>query len=160
MAGPRAVATLPRPVFTPVDVFVGPVPGWTGAVAHADNYAGPPAIPAATANAYAATLKTSASPLPASADALPMRRGKAAARLRAKAAVAVAQKVPHSAKPAAAQRETASVAKPDDPTSRSATKYKSHDTTKVATKAKPPVRQASVKAKPAKGAAGKPGEAE
>lgn len=69
---PSAVVALPRPTFTPIDVFVGPVPGWTGPIAHADNYAGPPPV---TATAYAAD-KTADAPLKPSADALPMKRGK------------------------------------------------------------------------------------
>ena len=85
----KAVAFLPRPVFTPIDVFVGPVEGWTGPVAHADDYAGPPSMPAATATAYAASLKAPESPLAPSADALPMRRGKIA-RARAKPPVKLA----------------------------------------------------------------------
>jgi D-alanyl-D-alanine carboxypeptidase len=66
----------PRPVFTPVDVFVGPIAGWTGVVAHPNDYAGPPAGPQ---TAYASD-KAGESPLPEAEDALPMKRGHKAVR--------------------------------------------------------------------------------
>ena len=83
---PGAVVAQPRPAFPPVDVFVGPIPGWTGQVAHADNYSGP----TSTATAYADDKKLT-TPLEPAADALPMRRGKA--RAVAKAARPQAAKV-------------------------------------------------------------------
>lgn len=92
---PGAVVAQPRPAFAPVDVFVGPIPGWTGQVAHADDYSGP----SSTATAYADDKKL-ATPLEPAADALPMRRGKA--RAVAKAAKPQAAKVA-LAKPEAAE---------------------------------------------------------
>ena len=83
VVAPAAIAALPRPVFTPINVFVGPVEGWTGPVAHADNYSGPPAT---TATAYA-PQKAGDTPLPVSDDALPMKRGAAVAKVLRKPAV-------------------------------------------------------------------------
>jgi D-alanyl-D-alanine carboxypeptidase len=91
--GPGAVAAMPRPVFTPVDVFVGPVAGWTGPVAHPDDYTGPPAGPQ---TAYA-TDKTAASPLEPSDDALPMKRGKGKHRAGKAAAKVAAHANAHKA---------------------------------------------------------------
>ena len=59
-AGPGADAR-PRVAFTPVRVFVGPVEGWTGPIAHARNMAVPAAtnVANATAASQAASLQAS-----------------------------------------------------------------------------------------------------
>ena len=126
--GPGVVAAMPRPVFTPVDVFVGPVAGWTGPVAHPDNYAGPPA---GSQTAYA-TDKTAASPLEPSDDALPMKRGKgrhhagktAKAAAHAKAQKAIASKAApgHAAKTAGKASGKTVVAKAKTPPAKVAAK--------------------------------------
>ena len=76
VVGASAIMSIPRPVFTPIDVFVGPVAGWTGPVAHPNDYDG---SQVATATAFAAS-KAAETPLKPSADALPMKRGKALAK--------------------------------------------------------------------------------
>ena len=48
---PSEVATLPRPSFQPVPVFVGPVAGWTGPIAHAAGDTATPVTQAYSANA-------------------------------------------------------------------------------------------------------------
>lgn len=101
---PAAVVAQPRPAFPPVDVFVGPIPGWTGQVAHADDYAGP----SSTATAYADDKKLT-TPLEPAADALPMRRG--TARAVAKVAKPQAANVA-LAKPEAAEKPTKTKAAP------------------------------------------------
>ena len=71
---PSEVATLPRPHFQPIPVFVGPAPGWTGPIAHA---VGDTAT--ATKQAYANDKGEGAeSPLKPAPDAQSMRgkRGK------------------------------------------------------------------------------------
>lgn len=90
--GAGAVAALPRPVFTPVDVYVGPAPGWTGPVAHAVDYAGPSQTPA---TADAADKMDGAG---ATEDAPAAKRGRRA-------------KVAHAGAGASAKRDEA--AKPD-----------------------------------------------
>jgi D-alanyl-D-alanine carboxypeptidase len=103
------IAALPRPIYEPIEVFVGPAPGYNGPVA------GPrPANTPIGVIAYAAPEKaTTASPLRQDPAALPMRRGKAAkhkaeARSHPKhiaaknEKAAKAQKKPAAAKPAAA----------------------------------------------------------
>ena len=107
---PSAIATLPRPVFTPIDVFVGPMPGWTGPIAHADNYAGPAA---GRATAYA-TQKAGETPLPASEDALPMKRGpaKAARKPAAKIAHAATPRIPANAGGKGADKKKTAAARP------------------------------------------------
>jgi D-alanyl-D-alanine carboxypeptidase len=58
-AGP-SVESLPRPAFTPVRVFVGPVEGYTGRIAHARdmNLPGATSVASATASSQAASLET------------------------------------------------------------------------------------------------------
>ena len=89
VVGASAIMSIPRPVFTPVDVFVGPVAGWTGPVAHPNDYDG---SQAATATAFAAS-KAAETPLKPSADALPMKRGKTIAKA-SKPAAKVASTAP------------------------------------------------------------------
>ena len=47
---PSEIATLPRPTFQPVPVFVGPVAGWTGPIAHAEGDTATPVSQAYSAN--------------------------------------------------------------------------------------------------------------
>ena len=63
------IAALPRPVYQPVEVFVGPAPGYAGPVA------GPrPANTPIGVIAYAPPEKAAASPLHADPAALSLRR--------------------------------------------------------------------------------------
>jgi D-alanyl-D-alanine carboxypeptidase len=93
------IAALPRPIFEPVEVFVGPAAGYKGPVA------GPrPANTPIGVIAYASPEKAATvSPLRPDPAALPMRRGKASKHPVAKnEKAAKAQKKPTGAKPAAA----------------------------------------------------------
>ncbi len=110
-AGPgngAAIAALPRPMFEPVELFVGRAPGYVGPVA------GPrPANMPISATAYAPAKPAEAevaSPLAADPAALPMRRGKASAHkhanvapvpgAKASATIADAKKPTQAVKPA------------------------------------------------------------
>jgi D-alanyl-D-alanine carboxypeptidase len=93
------IAALPRPIYEPIEVFVGPAPGYNGPVA------GPrPANTPIGAIAYASPEKpATASPLRPDPAALSLRRGKASQHPAAKSEKAAkAQKKPAGAKPAAA----------------------------------------------------------
>lgn len=92
------IAALPRPVYQPVEVFVGPAPGYAGPVA------GPrPANTPIGVIAYAPPEKPAASPLRPDPAALSMKRPKVVAHPVAKnEKPAKAQKTPAVAKPVAA----------------------------------------------------------
>ncbi|MCB1545822.1 MAG: D-alanyl-D-alanine carboxypeptidase, partial [Rhodoblastus sp.] len=99
---PSEVATLPRPSFQPVPVFVGPVAGWTGPIAHA---AGDTATP--VTQAYSANADDEAdSPVKPAPDAQSMRAKRGG---KAKAHAAKPHKPVKAAKANAAK---ANVAKP------------------------------------------------
>jgi len=91
---PSQVAAMPRPAFQPVPVFVGPVAGWTGPIAHAEGDTATP-----VKQAYSADGEDEAdSPLKPAPDAQSMR-GKRAAKAKA---VAKAKPAPAKAKVAKA----------------------------------------------------------
>ncbi len=143
VVGASTIMSIPRPVFTPIEVFIGPVPGWTGAVAHAVDYDG---TQPATATAYAPD-KSTESPLKASADALPMKRGKVAAKA-AKPDAKLAQATSAKDKPkVAAKGKPAKVAAKGKPAKIAAKSDEESDKAKVKTEksAKP---EKAEKAKP------------
>ena len=114
-SGSRQIASLPRPYFEPIPVFVGRVPGWTGTVAHADDY--DPAVKT-TATAYAGEKEEADNPLKPAADALPMKRRGAKTMAKVEKPAVKIDKVKEpvkaakvAAKPAAAKAKVA--AKPD-----------------------------------------------
>ena len=102
---PSQIATLPRPAFQPVPVFVGPVAGWTGPIAHAEGDTA-----TAVKQAYTADGEAEAdSPVKPAPDAQSMRAKRGS---RPKAKVARVQ----PAKPVAAKSVAAKAvaAKADD----------------------------------------------
>jgi D-alanyl-D-alanine carboxypeptidase len=102
------IAALPRPIYQPIEVFVGPAPGYTGPVA------GPrPANTPIGVIAYAAPEKAAtALPLRPDPAALPMRRGKATKHSAAKnEKAAQAHKKPAATKAAAAASKGKAAAK-------------------------------------------------
>ncbi len=66
--------TAKRPVFEPLDVFLGPVAGWTGPVLQARGEPPPSQTAPETATAYAPTKAKTNSPLAADPKALPLNR--------------------------------------------------------------------------------------
>ena len=115
---PSQVATLPRPTFEPIPVFVGPVAGWTGPIAHAQGDTATPVSQAYSANAE----EDADSPVKPAPDAQSMR-GKRAHKAKAHAARAHKQTAktekahkekaqkPAKAKPAKAEKPVAKKAK-------------------------------------------------
>ena len=102
---PSEVATLPRPSFQPVPVFVGPAAGWTGPIAHA---AGDTATP--VTQAYSANADDEAdSPVKPAPDAQSMRAKRSG---KAKAHAAKPHKPVKAAKANAAKPAKAAKAKP------------------------------------------------
>jgi D-alanyl-D-alanine carboxypeptidase len=108
---PSQIASLPRPHFEPVPVFVGPAPGWTGPIAHASDDNTP-----VNTQAYADDKDQDADqPLKPAPDAQSLRRKKAHVHAPAKAktvAAAPAKQAKTAAKTAAKPNPKAAQAKP------------------------------------------------
>lgn len=108
---PSQIATLPRPAFAPVPVFVGPVAGWTGPIAHAEGDTATPVTQAYSANGE----DEAESPIKPAPDAQSMRAkrgGKAKARaVRAREPAAHKEK-PHKQKAHAEKAPKSAKAKP------------------------------------------------
>ena len=117
-SGSRQIASLPRPYFEPIPIFVGRAPGWTGTVAHADDY--DPAVKT-NATAYAGEKEDADNPLKPAADALPMKRRGAKTLAKTEKPAAKAVKIAKVKEPAKVVAKTApakakaAVAKPTKP---------------------------------------------
>ncbi|HMN71177.1 MAG TPA: D-alanyl-D-alanine carboxypeptidase family protein [Rhodoblastus sp.] len=96
---PSEVATLPRPVFQPVPVFIGPVAGWTGPIAHAEGDTATPVTQAYSADGDA----EADSPVKPAPDAQSMR-ARRSVKAKAHKPVKVAKEKPAQAKPAKVEK--------------------------------------------------------
>ncbi|MFT4098933.1 MAG: D-alanyl-D-alanine carboxypeptidase family protein [Rhodoblastus sp.] len=129
---PSEVATLPRPAFQPVQVFIGPVAGWTGPIAHAQGDTA-----TAVTQAYSADGEAEAdSPVKPAPDAQSMRAKRAP---KAKAVKAKAPVAPKAAKAAPAKSTPAK-----------STPAKATPAKAASAKATPAKAKAAAKARPAK----------
>ena len=141
---PSPGATLPRPAFEPVPVFVGPVAGWTGPIAHAEGDTATP-----VKQAYSPDGEEEAdSPVKPAPDAQSMRGKRAAkAKVAAKAKPAkakVAKATEEDEKPAKAKAARTRMAKSHEAKSHEAKAHeaKSHEAKDKVAKAKAPKRRA------------------
>jgi len=127
---PSQIATLPRPAFQPVPVFVGPVAGWNGPIAHAQGDTATP-----VKQAYSPDGDEEAdSPVKAAPDAQSMR-GKRGAKAKVKAA----KVAPAKAKAAKVEEDEDEKPKAKAAKTRVA---KAHEAKEKPAKAKAPKRRA------------------